>query len=216
MYHLESQNGLGWKGPQGSPSSTLPATVKATNLQIWYQTRLPRAPSNLAMNTTRDGASAASLGSLLQHLTTPSVKNFLLTSNLNLSSCSLKQFLLVKSWFPSCLLTPFKNWKAAMRSPHSLLVSRLNKPSSFSLSLHSRGASALGSSLWSSWTSPKAPRISCVEGPRLGHSTPAGALVQLITLHGRTWSGVASALTPAVFREFGVKRRGKCTVKEAR
>lgn len=31
------------------------------------------------------------------------------------------------------------------------------------------------------------------------------ALVQLITLCGRTWSGVTSALTPAVFGEFGVR-----------
>ena len=35
---------------------------RATNLPI-YQPRLPRAPSNLALNTSRDGASTTSLGS---------------------------------------------------------------------------------------------------------------------------------------------------------
>uniref|UniRef100_A0A8V0YXK1 Lipoyl synthase, mitochondrial n=1 Tax=Gallus gallus TaxID=9031 RepID=A0A8V0YXK1_CHICK len=44
----------------GLPTSTL-NTARA---------RLPRAPSNLALNTSRDGASTASLGSLFQHLTT--------------------------------------------------------------------------------------------------------------------------------------------------
>ena len=60
---------LGWKGPQGSPSSNPPATGRATNLQICHWTRLPRAPSNLVLNTSRDGAPTASLDSLCQHLT---------------------------------------------------------------------------------------------------------------------------------------------------
>lgn len=49
----------------------------------------PRCPgpwSNLVLNTSRDGASTISLGHLFQCLTTLWVKNFLLTSSLNLPS----------------------------------------------------------------------------------------------------------------------------------
>ena len=52
---IESYNGLGWKGPQGSWSFNPPTTRRATNLHISYQTRPPRAPFNLALNTSRDG-----------------------------------------------------------------------------------------------------------------------------------------------------------------
>jgi len=38
-----------------------PLPGRATNLPI-YLTRLPRAPSHLALNTSRDGASTTSLG----------------------------------------------------------------------------------------------------------------------------------------------------------
>jgi len=61
-----------------------------------------------------------------------SLKNFPQASNRNLPSLSLKQFPLVlslsiclTSWFPSCLRSPFKHWKAAVRSPQSLLFSRM-------------------------------------------------------------------------------------------
>uniref|UniRef100_A0A8C2T2L6 P53 and DNA damage regulated 1 n=2 Tax=Coturnix japonica TaxID=93934 RepID=A0A8C2T2L6_COTJA len=50
------------------------------------------APSNLALNTSKDGASTTSLGSLFQALTTLLVKNFPLTSNLNLPSFNSKPF----------------------------------------------------------------------------------------------------------------------------
>ena len=80
----ESQNGQGWEGPQGSRISNLPATGRATNLPITDYTRLPRAPSNLALNTSRDEWGIHSLsGQLFQHLTTLTAKNFPLTSNLN-------------------------------------------------------------------------------------------------------------------------------------
>ena len=62
-------------------------------------------------------------------------KNLFLLSNLNVPCLSLKPFplilslpTLVNSHSPSCLCTPFKYWKAAMRSPQSLLFSKLNKP----------------------------------------------------------------------------------------
>jgi len=56
----------------------------------FHQTRLLKAPSSLASNTAREGAATASLGSLCQRLTTLTVKNFFLISNLNLPSFSLK------------------------------------------------------------------------------------------------------------------------------
>lgn len=66
--------------------------------------------------------------------------------HLNLLSFSLKPFPLllslsisVKNWFPSCLQSPIKYWKAEIRSPCSLLFSRRNKPISFSLSDHLSG-----------------------------------------------------------------------------
>ena len=66
----------------------------------------------------------------------PSVKDFLLISNLKLSCLNLKPFhlvlslsTLINSHSPSCLYPPFKYWKAVMRSPWSLLFSRLKKPS---------------------------------------------------------------------------------------
>jgi len=43
-----------------------------------HQTRLLKAPSNLALNTAREGAATASLGNLCQGLTTLTVKNFFL------------------------------------------------------------------------------------------------------------------------------------------
>jgi len=44
---------------------------------IFHQTRVLRAPSNLALSTAREGAATASLGNLGQSLTTLRVKNFL-------------------------------------------------------------------------------------------------------------------------------------------
>jgi len=63
----------------------------------FHQTRLLKALSNLALNTSREGAATASLGNLCQALTTFMVKNFFLVSNLNPPSFSLKPFLLVLS-----------------------------------------------------------------------------------------------------------------------
>jgi len=60
-------------------------------------TRLLKAPSNMALNTDREGAATASLGSQGQGLTTLRLKNFFLISNLNLLSFSLKPLPLVLS-----------------------------------------------------------------------------------------------------------------------
>ena len=72
-----------------------PTTGRATNLHISEQPRLPRAPSNLALNTSRDGrGSTASLGSCSS--TSPlSVQNFPLTPNLHLPSLDFQPFPLV-------------------------------------------------------------------------------------------------------------------------
>jgi len=64
---------------------------------IFHQTKVLRAPSNLILNTPREGVSTASLGNLFQCLTTLMVKNFFLVSHLNLPSFSLEQFPVVLS-----------------------------------------------------------------------------------------------------------------------
>jgi len=56
-----------------------------------------KAQSNLALNTSREGASTAFLGNLFQCLTTLRVKNLFPISNLNLPSFSLKPLPLVLS-----------------------------------------------------------------------------------------------------------------------
>ena len=73
-----------------------------------------------------------------------------LISNLNLPCLSLRPFPLVLSLStlasncsPSCLYAPFKYWKAAMRSPRSLLFCKLNKPSSLNHSSQERCSSPL-------------------------------------------------------------------------
>jgi len=54
----------------------------------FHQTRLLRAPSNPALNTSREGAATTSQGNLFQCLTTLLVKNFFLIANLNLPTFS--------------------------------------------------------------------------------------------------------------------------------
>jgi len=60
-------------------------TPPAMSRDVFDQTRLLRAPSNLGLNTARERAATASLGNLFQCFTTLMVKNFFLISNLNLS-----------------------------------------------------------------------------------------------------------------------------------
>ncbi|KAK4831309.1 hypothetical protein QYF61_016798 [Mycteria americana] len=110
---------------------------------IFNQIRLLRAPSNLTLNVSRDGASTTSLGNLGQCLTT--------------------------------LSAPFKYWKAAIRSPRSLLFSRLNNPNSPSLSPQQRCSSPRIIFVASSGPAPTAPCPSCAEDPRAGRSTAGGS-----------------------------------------
>ena len=71
---------MGWKGPLKVIQSNPPA------VSIFNYIRLLRALSNLTLNVSRDGASTSSLGNLCQRFTTLTVKNFFLTSSLNLLS----------------------------------------------------------------------------------------------------------------------------------
>ena len=128
---------MGWKEAYRSSSSNVPAVGRG----IFHQTSLLKAPSNLSLNTSREGTATASPGYLYQCLTTLLVKNFFLMSNINLPYFSLKPLLLllslqalVKSPYHAFLWAPFRYWKAAIRPPRSLLCSRLNNPNSFSLS----------------------------------------------------------------------------------
>ena len=113
----------------------------------FHQPRVLRAPSSLALNPAREVAATASLGSLGQGLITLMVKNFVLISILNLPSFSLKPLPCPVTPGPchkplsSSLADPFRHWQAALRSPCSLLFSRLNRPSSPSLSSRQRGSS---------------------------------------------------------------------------
>jgi len=63
---------------------------------LWADCHSPdqavQAPYHSALSTSRNGAPTASLGNLFQYLTPLWVKNFFLTSNLNLLSFSLKLF----------------------------------------------------------------------------------------------------------------------------
>ncbi|KAK4830124.1 hypothetical protein QYF61_008551 [Mycteria americana] len=84
---------------------------------------LPDHLHNLTLDTSNDGASITSLGNLFLFLTTLTVKNFFLTSNLNLPSFSLKQLTLVLS----------------LRAlSGSLLFPRLDNPNLLSLSSEER------------------------------------------------------------------------------
>lgn len=66
---IESHNGLGWKIPWKRSSSSV------SPLWEWTSSRTgPRASPNMALNTSRDMASTASLGKLFQCLTTLTVK----------------------------------------------------------------------------------------------------------------------------------------------
>jgi len=107
----------------------------------YSQIRLPRALSSLTLKVSRDRASNTTLGNLLQCLTTLAVKDFFLISNLKLPYMSLKTFplvlsphMLLKSLSTSFLSLPFRYWQAAIRSPCSLHLSRLNSPSCLRLS----------------------------------------------------------------------------------
>ena len=138
--------------------------LPAMGMDNFHSTRLLKAPSNLALNTSRDGASTASLGNLCQCLTNLRAKNFFLIANLNLPSSSLKPLCLilslhglVKSPSPAFLYPPaFRYWKADIRYPQSLLFSRLNSPNSLSLST-AMGCRSTADCAWNQLTPSQPP-----------------------------------------------------------
>ncbi|KAK4818126.1 hypothetical protein QYF61_006213 [Mycteria americana] len=72
--------------------SLVPHSLHKGSACLLYKSR---APSNLTLNVSRDGASTTSLGNLLLCFTSLIVKNFFLISSLNLPPFSLKPLLLV-------------------------------------------------------------------------------------------------------------------------
>ena len=92
------------------------------------QTRLLTAPSSLAFSASREEASTILLGNLFQCLTTLTIKNVFPIPSLNLPYSSLKLFplilllhVLINSPSPAFLQAPFRQGKATVRSPWSLL-----------------------------------------------------------------------------------------------
>ena len=105
----EFHRNIEWFGLQGT-SKVIQFQPPTMARDTFHQTRLLRAPSNLALNTSREGAGTASLGNLFQCLTSHIIKNFLLMCSLNLTLFSLEPLplvlllcVLVKSPSPSFL-----------------------------------------------------------------------------------------------------------------
>ena len=74
-----------WLGLEGT-LKTIQFQSLAVSRTATHQLRLPRAPSNLALTTSRDGAHTASLGSCASTSLSSRVKNVLLMSIRDLSS----------------------------------------------------------------------------------------------------------------------------------
>ena len=102
-----------------------------------HQLRLPRAPSNLSLSISRDGAPTASLGSLCQCLITLWIKNLPLTFHPNFPSFSLKSFSLVLS-LSGCVksqspvyklsLSTRRSYEVSPQLPHPFLVGLCSSP----------------------------------------------------------------------------------------
>jgi len=79
-----------------------------------------------------------------------------------------------KKSLSSFLVGLFRYWKTTLRSPHSLLFSRLNSPNVLSLSSQQRGSSPHIIAVASSGPAPTGPCLSCAEGSGAGRRTPRG------------------------------------------
>ena len=134
---IESQNALGWKGPFKG-HLVHPPCSKQGHLQI----------HQVAQSHVQLGRECFQWWGIC-HLSGQPVpvphhplckKKFFFISNLNLPAFSLKLLPLVLSQqaLLKTLSPSFKYWKAARRSPWSLLFSRLNSPNSLSLSSQER------------------------------------------------------------------------------
>jgi len=89
---IESYNPYIWKGPLRIMQSNSSAMKRNMHSEI----RLSGARSSLTLKVSGSGLSTTSLGNPFQCLTTLTVKDFFLISNLNLPSISLKPFPLVR------------------------------------------------------------------------------------------------------------------------
>jgi len=78
-----------------------------------YWIRLPRVPSNLTLNASRNGA--PTLGSLCRCPTKFCVKNILLISNTNLPSFSFNPFSIALS-LPVCVKSPVTKTKYTLKT----------------------------------------------------------------------------------------------------
>ncbi|KAJ7415365.1 hypothetical protein WISP_78556 [Willisornis vidua] len=104
---------------------------------------VPKCHSHSLLNTSRDGVFTASLGILFQYLTTLSMTNFFLISNVHLSWHNLRPIplvlLLVCLGEESSLHLAITSFQGLVESneitPHNLLCFRLNNPSSLQLLL---------------------------------------------------------------------------------
>ena len=123
----------------------------------FHKIRLLKAPPNMTLNTTNNGASTTSLGNLFHCLATLIIKNIFL-----ISKSTLFQFKTItlcpvftgpgKSLSPSFLEALLKYWNTATRSPLSLLSSRLNNANPLSRSSQEKCSSPLIISMALLWT----------------------------------------------------------------
>lgn len=111
-----------WFGLKGMLKiiSFQPATM---DRDTFHKTRLLKAPSNLAMTISWNGASRISLGHLLQCLTSFIIENFFLIANLDLplpvravAPCPITTYPCKKA---TSLLGPFRYWKALQGLPRA-------------------------------------------------------------------------------------------------
>jgi len=104
------------------------------NRNTYSSIRVLRAPSSLTLSVSRDRASTTSLSNLFHCLTTLTVKNFFISKSALFETISLvlsQRILLLSVPFS---YRPFLGMEKLHCSAWSLLSSRLNSPSSLSLS----------------------------------------------------------------------------------
>lgn len=138
---------------------------------VLFQTILLKFPSNLTLNTSRDGTSPVFLDNPFQCLTTPSLQNFFMIINPKLTSFCLKPLHPVpctgpckKTPTPS-LLQPLQVLKGALSFFRGISFSRLNNPSFLSLSSQVRCTSPLIIFVASS-VLPASQCVPCAVDPR--------------------------------------------------
>ena len=172
---------LEWPGLEG--------TFKILWIQLFcwsrattHQTRLLTAPSSLALDAFRVGASTPP-GNFFQFLTTPTVKIFFFIPSLNLLSMTSKPFSLILSLHvllkipPQLSRVPLHVLEVHYKVPPD--TPRFSSPGcrapALSACSHRGDAPALSSSLWcSSEPTPTDPCPSYMVGLKTACSTPGG------------------------------------------